>query len=473
MADITGSNLTVVGRSKILGTQKQLCHIIPVAFIKAMVASAVEEAANSHELIEKLSLILATAAKSQSGFAIKSSDLELPEYNTITFKLPDCADRVLSLGKENIFLASPSKQKTLFSTPTKMKKAVTEFQEYNTQFIKLALNKLSELIQDDNTAVIISELLTRYIFDLPNSGKNTVFAPEGNTVRYEIRLYDDKEQAKQSGKGYSVVTAKELFVMNNDSLNQCIRIVNSEGPKVKSCIKALKELKNILISLDHSNDFVTSYNTKYNTPIKLSNYEKDLSDYNNLIIEQDSLEQQIAYHIAKNLYLAFDLKALENIVFVPGGHIPVYISAEGSRIVKYSFKSGNDFRQEKMDESDYSDDRFFRSAEKDLELLPQKLAELFLIGTSPFASYQANHIGFFDLCLSKLIDIAAKDYRMDMQSTKMLSTQVQYIYKSILPPSELGGTQSSTVLLLGEDYTGYNEFLGFTSDKPELVGYIL
>lgn len=466
LADITGSSLTVVGRAKIPGTKNQLCHIIPVVFIKEMVETVIKETAQNQELLEKLSLILTTAAKSQSGFAVSSSNFELVEYNNIASKIESCANRVLNLEKENIFLVSPSKQKTLFSTPKKMQKAANEFQEYNSRFIKLALSKLSELVQDDNTALIVSELLTRYIFSLPNSGKNTVFAPEGNTARYEIRLYEYQEDAENGNKDYEIFTAQELKKMPREFLSKYIRIVDSEGANIKSYVKALTQLKNILISLDDQSLFTDDCKLTYdNKPIKLANYEGDLSEYNNYIIINECVQNQVSFHIAKNLYQAFDLKALENLVFVPGGNIPVYVSAEGKRVVKYGFKSGTEYRQTKMDESNYSNDTFFRSSEKDIELLPQKLAELFLIGISTFASYQIHHSDFVDLCLNKLIELAAKDYCMNLEANQIFSNQVQDIYRSLLPPAELSVDYNPTIKLLGKDFMECNKFLALTSGQ--------
>jgi hypothetical protein len=471
LADISDYSLTVVGRSKIPGTHRQLCHIIPVGFIKEMVTDVVGETGNKRELIEKLSLILTMLAKSQSGFALKSSDLTLSEYSEIAPKIQGNANRVLGLEKETVFLMSPSKRKAVFSTPTKMKKATIEFQKYNTHFIKSALDKLAKLIGDDNTAIIASELITRYIFDLPNSSKHTVFAPEGNTARYEIRLYDDKESALKGSESYEVMTARELNTTPLSSLSERIRIVNSEGVKVKNCIDGLKQLKALLMALENLEEAAVVYNAKYNQKMKLANYMGDLSTFNNPIICNEYLQEQVAAQIAKNLYAAFDLTALENIVFVPKKvGIPVYISAKDNRIVKYGFESGNEFRQDEMDRTHYSDDHFFRNSKQDLELLPQKLVELFLIGISPFAAYQADHPGFATLCLSQLINIAESDYCMDMETSELFSTKVQSIYESILP-SKWSYPEDSRVILLGEEFVPCNKLLGFSHDISELFSY--
>ena len=46
----------------------------------------------------------------------------------------------------------------------------------------------------------------------------------------------------------------------------------------------------------------------------------------------------LCYHVAKQLYFALDLKALEDVVFVPvvKGDVKVYTSSKGTRIAEYS-----------------------------------------------------------------------------------------------------------------------------------------
>lgn len=64
--------------------------------------------------------------------------------------------------------------------------------------------------------------------------------------------------------------------------------------------------------------------------------------------------------------------------------------------------------------TEFSDDNFFRSREKDLAILPQKIVELFIIGTMPFAGFTSGFLNsssrFLSTCLEKLIDLAAFDY---------------------------------------------------------------
>ena len=463
------NELTIVGRCSIKGTSKQLCHVIPVSFIKEMVKSAVKEAATPHLLTQKLSTIVTKISKLQNGYAFKSKDLVLEEYSSIASKMPSTADRALKNKDETIFLVSPSKRDLLFTSPTKMHKASGEFQKQNTKFIEIALLKLGELIEDDNTEIIVSELLIRYIFGLPNLSKNAVFAPEGNTSRFEIRLYTNKNKAELGEHDYEVMTARELQTMAPGKLNNLIRMVNSEGPNIKSYIASLNHLKKILfIEGDNAVD-VDIYNMKFNKFIKLANATNYLANYNNPLLLDEDIKKQISYHIAKNLYLAFDLTALEDVVFVPvNGNIPVYVSAQGERSVKYGFMEGKEYRQNKMDETDYSDDKFFRNVIKDKEILPQKLVELFTIGFSLFASYEAINIGFQNLCLNNLVDLASEDYCMKPHEKRIFSSKIQEVYNYMQSSSTSDDLQNVEVALLGGEFNTYNDMLGFSSTVAEL-----
>ena len=155
------------------------------------------------------------------------------------------------------------------------------------------------------------------------------------------------------------------------------------------------------------------------------------------------------------------MTALEDVVFVAGeGNIPVYISAKGTRIVNYGFKSGVYYRESKMGETDYADDRFFRSSAKDKEILPQKLAELFLIGTSPLASYEATHKGFLSICISKLIALASKDYCMDDEDKGQFVANVEKIYASMKYSPNPSDEQNAEVVVLGAGFVHCNSMLG-------------
>ncbi len=476
LVDISEKDLLVVGRPKTHGSSKLHCHIIPFAFVKHMIKGVIQESVDVKELVEKLSALVMMAAKSQKGFAIKLSDLEREEYSAIKPKMSQHSDRVIKGEGEGIFLASPGKQDKIFSTPSKMQKAAQDFSKYNLEFIASALRDISSVILDHNTNVLFSEILSRYVFDLLNSGENVVFAKEGNTLRYEIRLYSDEEAASRGNANYRVLSSRELETLCDEvgeEIYNKLRIVDAEGPHVKTGCLAIDQLNKIL--LDSSNlQYVEDYNNYYNLKLILANYRGDLEVYNDQINASGRIDNQIATHLAKTLYCCLDLKALENVVFVPSrkkGH-EVMVGAKGTRKVKYAFKSGEDYRDEEMERATCGEE-FLRTPLKSKEILPSKLAELFLIGTTTFSSYFKTHEEFKALCLSKLIEIAFKDYGIIEAEQMMFINQTKEALDSFsidLLPHHIGSPQ---LRLMGEEI-GLREYLnGFSSDSspsPSLGG---
>ncbi|MBN8512139.1 MAG: hypothetical protein J0L79_03800 [Rickettsiales bacterium] len=470
LVDITEKDLLVVGRPHTHGSSKLHCHVIPFAFVKHMIKGLIQDSVDVKELVEKLSALVVMAAKSQKGFAIKSSDLELEEYRVIKPKMSQHSDRVIKGEGEGVFLASPGKQDRIFSTPSKMQKAAQEFSKYNLEFIASALRDIKSMILDHNTNVLFSEILSRYVFDLLNSGENVVFAKEGNTLRYEIRLYDDEEDALRGGDDYKVVSPRELKALvvphseASEEVYSRVRIVDAEGPHVKTGCLAIDQLNKIL--LDSSNlGYIANYNYNYNLKLILANYQEDLEVYNNQIDATRRIEDQVANHLAKILYCCLDLKAFEDVVFVASRKgYEVMVGAKGTRKVKYAFKIGEDYRDEEMNRATCREE-FLRTPSKSREILPSKLAELFLIGTATFSSYFKLHEEFKVLCLSKLIEIAFKDYGIIEAEQMIFANQTKEALDSFnidLLPNYISSPQ---LRLMGEE-VGLREYLnGFSSDS--------
>lgn len=317
-----GGSLTVVGRTKLDGISKQLNHVIPVSFIKNLIDVSITNSACPKTALNLLTKQLIILAQGQEGFALTSEQLEKEEYSQIASIAPTLYDRQISTSLSNIFLFSPGKKKVLFNSPTKQEFAKKAYPAHNKTFIHKAMELFAEAIDetDENTATIACEALARFIFIICSKSQNVSFATEGNTLRYEIRLYDDPKDAKEANDNYSVVKSRELTHYDPNTISGCVRIVNCEGVKIKETPKALKILNEIIewFNLyDGENDhLLKTYNAKYNSAIILSNYEKDISIYNAELTAKN-YTSDLCYHVAKQLYLAFDLKALEDIVFVP------------------------------------------------------------------------------------------------------------------------------------------------------------
>lgn len=349
--------------------------------------------------------------------------------------------------------------------------AKKEYPVHNKTFISKAMELFAEAINetDENTATIACEALARFIFIVCSKGQNVSFANAGNTLRYEIRLYDDPEDAREANDNYSVVKSREVKHYDPNTISKCIRIVNCEGIKIKETPKALKILNDIIEEFnlfDEENDnLLKTYNSKHNTAIILSNYEEDISIYNAELTAKNYISD-LCYHVAKQLYIVFDLKALEDIVFVPvvKGDVKVYTSSKGTRIAEYSIVNGEEYREGQLNSAtEFSDDSFFRSREKDLAILPQKIVELFIIGTMPFAGFTS---GFFNSstkflldCLEKLMAIAAFDYCLKDEDLANFQKSTLDIYTNWTTDNSIESNLENTSISL----SGSLEFSEFFS----------
>lgn len=465
-----GGSLTVVGRTKLDGTSKQLNHVIPVSFIKNLIDITIKSSFSPKLALNFLSKQLVLLSQNQTGFAITSKQLERDEYSEIVQVVPNVYDRQLRTSLDNVFLFSPGKKSKLFKTPTKQKIAKKLYPIHNKAFISKAMELFSEAISstDENTATIACEALARFMFITCSKGKNISFASTGNTLHYEIRLYEDPNEAKVASDNYVVVKSRELTNLEPEEISKCIRIVNCEGSKIKETPKALDALNNIVewfnIFDEISAELFKTYNSKYNSVIALSNSASDISDYNDSLTEEN-YDSIIYHHVAKLLYLAFDLKALENIVFAPvfRGDVTVYPNAKGTRTATYSLVDGDEYREMQINaETGFKDDSFFRSKEKDLKILPQKIVELFIIGTMPFAGFATGFLNsstkFLSTCFEKLVSLAATDYCLKGQELVDFEEATKNIYTSwISGDSKLNDSQDTVISLSGD--SDFSEFL--------------
>lgn len=265
-----------------------------------------------------------------------------------------------------------------------------------------------------------------------------------------------------------MVKSRELTDLEPEAISKCIRIVNCEGPKIKETPKALDALNDIVewfnIFDELSAELLKTYNSKYNSVITLSNSTSDISDYNNPLT-RENCDSTIYHHVAKLLYLAFDLKALENIVFAPvfRGDVTVYPSVKGTRTATYSLVDGNEYREMQLNaETGFKNDNFFRSREKDLKILPQKIVELFIIGTMPFAGFATGFLNsstkFLSTCFEKLVSLAATDYCLEDQELVDFEEATHDIYTSWISGGSRPNDPQNIVISLSGDLD-FSEFL--------------
>lgn len=408
------ASFIALGRPKTEHGKKQLRHVIPFSFVKNLISGMIEHSLSANEALKKLIPVGLVFAKMQTGFALSSKQLEAAEYSAIRERADGKHFRSTTDGKTTTFFLSPSKE-SVFPTPGKKALAAKAFSVAHTSYVKKVLEDiLQEIEHDPNTNIITSEILTRLILGIFNSAKNTCFAPEGNSSIKEIRVYDNPEECSKAGKDYEVFTARELqtrLETEPEDLNNCIRIVNCEGARVREIAKAIKLLDQIYsdsINLAARKKLISEYR-QYNYPLKLANCETP-EEYNAEISYKENYHQAAITHLAKLLYSSFDLKALEETRFAcvyleAEDAITVYTAATGPVTSQYNFMTGVIARNiEKSMTTDYTTTDVFRSREKDLEILPQKLAELFVIGTMALSNIPAED------CLILLTHLAALDH---------------------------------------------------------------
>ncbi len=446
LASIEENDVIILGREKIEGTRKQLCHIIPVALIKNQVKQLIAESKNQEDMVKKLQPVLLMASKFMQGGAISEEDLNSAEYEGVPKTPIRKSTRVNSIDTPNnskiTYFFSPGALGNLGLTPVKIGKATKKFKAENTKYINKVYEKLVEQCEGEvNILNIFAELVTRYIIALSSKGENIVFAPEGNTIRYEIRLFD-KEEYATAKPSYEILTAKELkqkLEHNEITKSEYIRIVDNEGAKVDQSINAINLLISIVKSDYVEGDYIDLYNKKLNQVIKLANSDEDIITYNS-----DLTEKNIHHHIAKTLYQMFDLKALEEYVLVPiprkfqGSKIKVLPSATASETNDYMIDDGAEYREYSVNSAQgYPDNRFFRSKEKDLEILPKELAKLFIVGVNPFSSYYKHNSSVMKKALDSLIHLAATDYEMNESAENNLSQNVYTHFEDMVPENYL------------------------------------
>lgn len=488
--DGTGK-FTVVGRPKVTGSStKQMRHITPYSFIEKLISKMVKSSLSINELFDKLSNALVLFPNDKTGFCFNSQDLQNSPYKSISSTLkakPDMVTKSLFNTNVKYSFVDTSYSKELFTTPTKKAKATKEFGIKNTEFIQASLAKLKNAIgdQDHNTSNIANEALARFMFILFNQQKYAAFPKEGNTLEYEIRLYDSLEDAADPKEAkYEVMTSREVKKIidegNSYKINKCIRIVNCEGSKSKEIYKGLVTLDNLInkynflgnigegISIE---SLLKIFNTKYNFYLKLANVNPDLSKYND-DLNIDSYKENIAHQTAKLLYYVFDFKALEDNVFAPKigkKSIKVYNSATGLKTAKYAIKDGNTYRKDQKNEATgYNDEVTFRSSKTKLDILAQKAVQHLYIALMPFDSLykgfksfslfkstvQDKEDGFIKTILDSFAHLIKLDYALNHDQEVTFDQFISEDFTKILELGSLMETSNSfDVTINGGNYS--------------------
>lgn len=363
-------DVIIVGRPEVYGSSsRQMRHVIPFSFVEAIIEGSTTSGL-SYQLEAKLDVL----SKNINMFLPKKSGIRI---NNQEFKLLE-EWLETSIISHEIFTKNSSNKSYLISTDAlpdewmqkinwSAKEVEVMEEKYSKSIQKLitySIQRLRESISDNdiNANTIMCEALSESILTLYNKMENVSFAAEGNTLPYEIRLYSSPEEAQKLTKtnNYNIVSSDhiEKLVVDGENLNSRIRICNNEGVKTKHVLEALKLLNNIIgnkvIDEPQDSNIIEQYNKKSKLKLlelKIDSTDKtmNLNEYT-ADLDINPSDATCASHIARYMYLVFDLKPLENSVFVPKENSPdsidTYENASTAKITKFSIMNGEEYRKQ-------------------------------------------------------------------------------------------------------------------------------
>ena len=456
--------LVTVGRPPVIGESKhQFAHIIPYGLIEKLAKNII---GNEHTFDRKISLLiddLMMFYKFDKGICIKLSELK-----SLGLKLSTVVGRATSFyttASDTYFLIENNYEE-LIQDPLKRQQAEEMFVLRKQKYIKNQLTALKQAIYDENTKHIFCEKLAIFMFTLFNKKTFAAYPSEGNISELEIRLYDDAEAAlKRGSKAFTTVSTFDLknLIAEEVDLNGKIRVVANSGSKVKEALKALSILNKIFEKVFREDDFQSTfdkYNDKYNVQIKLSSSNPNLSLYNS---DLTALEQ-IYFHIAKQAYIMFGLKALEEVILAPTPDkkgILGYAKASGDKQVYYKLEDGVNYRaeQRKEAESKYPTLTNFRPEITNFEFLARKSVEFIEILKLTYPSFLTGFLTAAidqESCPIKILkaftNLIALDYQLEHNS--FYATYVFPLTKSW--NIDYDSDFSSEIELSGDEFISFN-----------------
>jgi hypothetical protein len=384
-ADNSEGNFSIRGRPKVMGSsKKQMRHVTPFSFFKELLKQKIAEAdGDIVPLFDSLKEIVKTLDKTglcfRKEYFEKITENDASASNYITKTLHTDKDVYYFVKEQDIDISELSLDND------DIKEAVILYNDKIGKYIDFVFDVLKKnLIEDKNTFYITNEALIRYILQEFNSHQYAAFPEEGNTLNYQIRLYENEEDIKKGNKKFKVITSDYLASEKESKGNLTdysgkIRIVKNEGSNVATVLVALKLINELLIMLDDQTQKLNDNDEGINDKIKLYNKKYSLECIGNRgkieLGELDRTQESFYKHIAKNLYIPFDFLELESKVFAAQETgIDIYPSAKGKkRTAKYDIIDGGLYRQNKMEEATgYNDEVTFRtqlSPEQELEIL--------------------------------------------------------------------------------------------------------
>ncbi len=442
---IFGNKTVIVGRAKINGTSKQLSHIVPHSLIELIVKSMSN---NSAELMIKLQKAVMLFIDLH-GYSFTQEELAQKEYKLIAAKSHGSSALSTPSKKNTYSLVNPKSLKAVDISPMKAQKATKLFEDKYPKFVTKAVGELVDIFHDYENADIC-QILTRFILTLSNKNSlSPVFPREGNTQSCEYRLYTSKIQARTHEGNFEIVTAKEISqkIKSHKKIDGYIRVVKNEGAKVANILKDLKKINDI-IDLAQKGEPIDEY--EYNDKsLKLANIDKAknirfFEKYDTTLTSKNFGEFWPIY-VAKKLWEIFDLKALEEEVFVlvkspgiaPKKALTVYTSAKGVKTKQYCIKDGDDYREELIEsvKHKYSKKITFREQELTEDFiifLAKKVLHHLSVASMAFVNFGTKFKPNSDLEES-FLDLVQTDYQMKKTTLSIFTDAINHYKETQFP----------------------------------------
>jgi hypothetical protein len=485
----------MLGRPNVEGSsKKQMRHVTPYSFITTLIEVQTQEVESANTLYANLKDLVPILVHEKAGICLRDIDVEniskiLRKHSRDNYKILTTAKNFEQRGyilikKDDLVPTWGTKLFKMGYAEEKIEESESLYHEKRIKYIQYGLDLIAKNISpdDDNTYNITCEVLARLILTLFNERSLAAFPDEGNSLNYEIRLYETSDSAKDAAsEDYEIIKSNAVrkLIEDEENLNLRIRIVNNEGSLVQKFVQMLKLLNNILKDVgayyqlikepelneeqeQRKDDLYSKieqtigwYNSQRTLFIKrtLKSVKIEAMDEKDNEIDEPAFSKNMIdilrcypNDVANMLYLIFDFKPLESEVFVPSNQknaIKVYPSAEDLEIATYGIQFGDEYRKAQINsvkKGDYNKKVKFRtnlSFQEEIKILTDKIIEHLTIVLVVFEYFKDKS----NLIKDRFVEQVKNDYKVNYsldQQEQFDKVFDEYFQKAFTETANLG-----------------------------------